>query len=572
MKLLEPYTDGGGFDVVVIGSGFGGSVSACRFAEADRSVLVLERGRPYPPGSFPRSPNQMRAAFWDPSSHLYGMFNVWHFQDIEAVVSSGLGGGSLIYANVLLRKDELWFTQDIPGGKGSEDWAVSRADLDPYYDCAERTLRAQTLPFGVNGYQLRKTAALCDAAGQLGKDWSLVPLAVRFHNDHRPPVPGEQLVDEPYGNVFELPRRTCRLCGECDIGCNDGSKNTLDHTYLSKAYAAGARLSTLSEVKELERDGDHFIVRYVVHQPPDPDAKRPPKPKPKAYEVRAKQVVLAAGTFGSTFLMLTNAKRLGLPKGPALGSRFSGNGDLLGFVMKAGRRLDASTGPVITSAMRLPDKYDIQLPGGPEDGEGPGDFGAYIEDAGYPGFADWLVEFSRLGAVAKRTFLFSAKRLWEGLRGRKGSDLSRDVALMLGSARLSSSSLPLLGMGRDVPDGRLFMTEKDWLDCDWRDDTSKDYLDNLRRGMRGIADKLDGRYLENPLTSLFKRLITVHPLGGCPMDTSEVPGVVDGFGRVHGVDGLFVADGSVMPGPIGPNPSLTIAAFAERLCTQELNP
>ena len=90
--------------------------------------------------------------------------------------------------------------------------------------------------------------------------------------------------------------------------------------------------------------------------------------------------------------------------------------------------------------------------------------------------------------------------------------------------------------------------------------------------MKGIAEKLDGRYQENPLTSLFKRLITVHPLGGCPMDTSAVPGVVDGFGRVHGVEGLFVADGSVMPGPVGPNPSLTIAAFAERLCAQELNP
>ncbi len=127
MKLLEPYTDGGRFDVVVIGSGFGGSVSACRFAEADKSVLVLERGRPYPPGSFPRSPKDMRAAFWDPSRHLYGMFNVWHFQDIEAVVSSGLGGGSLIYANVLLRKDEHWFTQDIPGGTGQEQWGVTRS-------------------------------------------------------------------------------------------------------------------------------------------------------------------------------------------------------------------------------------------------------------------------------------------------------------------------------------------------------------------------------------------------------------------------------------------------------------
>jgi cholesterol oxidase len=569
MNALVPYTEGGAFDVVVVGSGFGGSVSACRFAEADRSVLVLERGQPYPPGSFPRSPKEMSAAFWDPSRLLYGMFNVWHFQDIEALVSSGVGGGSLIYANVLLRKDEHWFTQDIPGGGGGvEQWAVNRAQLDPFYDCAERMLRAQTLPFGVNGYHLRKTAALRQAANGLGKEWGLVPLAVRFHNDHRPPVMGEQLLEEPYGNLFGLPRRTCRLCGECDIGCNDGAKNTLDHTYLSKAHREGARISPLSEVKDIAREGDHFVVRYVVHQPPEPDAKRPGKPKATPYTVTAAMVVLAAGTLGSTYLLLRNREALRLPDGLPIGSRFSGNGDLLAFVMKADDRLDASKGPVITSAMWLPDRQDTQ---------NPRDFGAYIEDAGYPGFADWLVEFSRLGAVAKRGFIFGLKRLVERFRGRAGSDLSQEVAQMIGSAALSSRSVPLLGMGRDVPDGTLFLEpNKKWLDCDWHDDTSKDYLDNLRTGMKGIAGELGGRYRENPLTSLFKRLITVHPLGGCPMDTivegGVVSGVVDGYGRVHGVPGLFVADGSVMPGPVGPNPSLTIAAFAERLCAEELQP
>ena len=127
-------------------------------------------------------------------------------------------------------------------------------------------------------------------------------------------------------------------------------------------------------------------------------------------------------------------------------------------------------------------------------------------------------------------------------------------------------------MGRDVPDGRLFMAEEDWLDCDWHDETSKAYLDNLRKGMRGIAEKLDGRYLENPLTSLFKRLITVHPLGGCPMDTTAVPGVVDSYGRVHGVEGLFVADGSVMPGPMAPTPRSPSPPSPSGSARQELNP
>ena len=120
------------FDVVVVGSGFGASAAACRLAQAGRSVLVLERGRSYPPGSFPRSPRGLAANLWAPSSGLYGMFDVWAFSGIESVVSSGLGGGSLIYANVMLRKDPAWFVDDAPD-QPPRPWPVSYADLEPYY-------------------------------------------------------------------------------------------------------------------------------------------------------------------------------------------------------------------------------------------------------------------------------------------------------------------------------------------------------------------------------------------------------------------------------------------------------
>src|SRR5918995_2333131 len=117
------------FDAIIVGSGFGGSVTAYRLAEAGLRVCVLERGKPYPPNSFPRSPYRMQRNFWDPSEGLYGMYNLWSFEGIEALVGSGLGGGSLIYANVLIRKDERWFvTEDLLNG-GYEDWPVTREEL-----------------------------------------------------------------------------------------------------------------------------------------------------------------------------------------------------------------------------------------------------------------------------------------------------------------------------------------------------------------------------------------------------------------------------------------------------------
>ncbi len=546
---LAPHTEDGSYDVVVIGSGFGGSVAAHRFAEQGRSVLVLERGRAYPPGSFPRSPRGVATNFWDPSEGLLGLHDVWSFRGIDALVSSGLGGGSLIYANVLLRKDEAWFRQPVPGRPGEEeDWPVTRADLDPHYDRVLEMLAPQTLPVGAPGYDLARTAALRDAAARTGRPWQLVPVAVRFAGAGEPPVPGAPLAAAEYGNLFGAPRRTCRLCGECAVGCNDGAKNTLDHTYLSAAAHHGALISPLSEVKELSRECDGLEVRYLARPDPAEGPAGQPAP-PVSVRARARRVVLAAGTLGTTFLLLTNRQRLPGLAADALGTRFCGNGDLLGFVRGASRDLDSSRGPVITSAMRTEE--------------------AYVEDAGYPVSVEWLVEHGRLWPALRRAAVFAWRRLRALLTGGGGTNLSAQVATLLGDGRTASRSTALLGMGRDVPDGRLFLSAPDRLESDWTVATSRDYFRRLEAAMGEIAAAMGGRYRRSPLWWL-RRVVTVHPLGGCPMGRGPAEGVVDPWGRAHGVPGLYIADGSVMPGPVGPNPALTIAAFADRVATAAL--
>jgi cholesterol oxidase len=545
-------------DVVVVGSGFGGAVTAYRLAAAGLSVVVLERGRAYPPGSFPRSPGDMSRAFWDPDEGLHGIYDVWSFTGCDSVVASGLGGGSLIYANVLLRKDEHWFVRDEPVGDGGvETWPVTRADLDPHYDAVEQMLGATPYPFAHPAYaHTPKTIALRDAAAELGLDWRLPPLGISFAGSPgTEPGLGLPIVEPAYGNVHGVQRRTCRLCGECNMGCNDGAKNTLDHTYLSAAAHHGADLRTLHEARAVrQRAAGGYAVDYVHH--PEADGE-----KAEPGTIECDRLVIAAGTFGTTRLLMRS--RAGLPGlSDALGSRFSGNGDVLAFLLRAKDRtrtheIDASNGPVITSAIRLPDGVDD--PG--EKGRG-----AYIEDGGHPAFVDWLAEGADVRNNLLRVSRFAINVIWAAIS--RDPNMSSEISGLFRNTELSANSLPLLGMGRDVPDGRLRLRGGK-LDVRWDGSASTDHFDRLETTMRRIADVLGAEYAELPAW-LAERFITVHPLGGAPMGHHAGEGVCDGYGEVFGHPGLYVADGAAMPGPVGANPSLTIAALADRMSTRLL--
>ena len=564
-KMAGAKMDDTHFDAVVVGSGFGGAVTTYRLAEAGLRVCLLERGKTYPPGSFPRSPAKMVQNSWDPSEGLYGMFNIWSFENLEAVASSGLGGGSLIYANVLIRKDENWFVKEDIHKGGYEYWPITRSDLDPHYDQVEKMLNAQRYPFEYAPYdQTAKTIEFKAAAERLNLDWRLPKLAVTFHNPGEMPIPGEP-IKEAHPAMHERTRYTCRLCGECDIGCNYGSKNTLDLNYLTEAQRLGAEIRALCEVRSFEpREGGGYFIRYVEHDPDQREGDEIDTSQLPQITITADQLILSAGTLGTTFLMLKN--RSAFPRiSHTLGSRFGGNGDFISFAIRSReirngksvlRILDPGYGPVITSAIRVPDALD--------GGQGRGH---YVEDSGYPEHLNWALETLVAPGAFRRFFHFALRRLRERLSGSLQSDLSAEVAGLLGRAELTSSSMPLLGIGRDISDGKMSLGGKGYLEIDWEIGRSKDYFDGVKKTMNDIAQELQAKFVVNP-TFHFNRVVTVHPLGGCPMGRNENEGMVDPHGEVFNYPGLYIADGSVMPGPIGPNPALTIAALANRFADQ----
>ena len=363
-----------------------------------------------------------------------------------------------------------------------------------------------------------------------------------------------------------MPRSTCRLCGECDIGCNYGSKNTLDYTYLTAAIHQKpypAKVETLCEVKAIApRDGGGYTVQFVRHDLRREGAKLDTRMLPRE-QMTCDRLILSAGTFGSPFLLLRN--RAAFPHlSERLGSRFCVNGDLLSFLIKSmeqkndqsvPRRLDPSFGPVITSAIRLGDTLD---------GQGQQGRGFYVEDGGNPYLFSWFSELSGFPSFLRRSlkFLKIIAKYRVGLWN--DANLSAEISDVIGPSRSSMSSLPVLTMGRDIPNGNLFLKDG-LLECDWEIQKSREYFDRVRRVGKAIARTLHAKYMDNPsYTWNFHQVLTAHPLGGCPMALSKAEGVVNSYGEVFDYPGLYIADGSVMPGPVGPNPSLTIAALADR--------
>lgn len=564
-------------EAVVIGSGFGGGITACRMSKRwPGKVMVLERGKRYPMGSFPRAPHDFARNFWNvqdvpgeqrkrpremKNAEAHGLFDIRNYHRMDVVLSAGLGGGSLIYANVFLEPPDHVFDERWPA-------SIKKDVLAPYYRIAKGVLGSRPIPRnGDPRRQITRTQLFEKVAGQLGRKSELVDINVFFGNDFDNPLEIGHQAPNRYGAV----QTSCVYCAECDVGCNTHSKNTIDLNYLHVAeHRYGAQVLTehlahsIVPVNALGEDdpaadGSHgYRVQYFDLC----------QGKTFARSVLTQRVVVSAGTLGSTELLLRCRDLYKtLPRlSSRLGQRFSGNGDFLSFVIGPEKPADGlppanpNYGPVITQRTDFNLFEDFAK-----------DRAFILEDASYPVFTSWFVE-----GVKPRWMNLYALGLWlRNAWGRwvKGTSPG-SVGWALGdllSGDLSWNTSVLLCMGIDRSNGVMSLDPQGSVTIDWPQQDSmplyKAIVENCKQYGKAVHGK-DFFVLPTWYPPVRKN-VSVHPLGGCVLADDPALGVTSAdpatFGQVFGYPGLYVADGALLPSAVGANPTATISAVSERV-------
>lgn len=504
------------WDAVVVGSGFGGSINALRLAEAGKSVVVLERGRRYRPSDFPRDVRDIRRLFWrfPKKKDFQGLYELHFFRDIAVATASGVGGGSLVYANIHIRPDPVVF-EDPRWPTG-----VNRKTLDPYYDKVASALSIGPVPRDV---KLAKRDAYRAAAASAGHEIFDPDQAVAWTD---PATPG---------------RTACQMVAECEFGCPHGAKNSLDFTYLARAENLGAKVHSGSWVTHVEPDDDGYRVHF--HDLADGNRK----------SVTGKRVVLCAGTLGTQRLLFQSRDvERTLPLiSDRLGHGFSGNGDFLGSVQNSRFDLEPWKGPDVTSVIKYFDS-DPRF------------------TMAAPTFNRATMEvLASLGQGRRSLPNFLRPWLWRQLAWAlpwilKSGWLSRPLRRPGPNAGDPGRMTNLFAIGQDNANGRVVWNGK--LDVEWNYFAeNRTLVERMTAAMREVGDHYGGTTEALASWHLFNRIITVHPLGGCRLSESPAEGVVSCYGEVHGYPGLFIADGSVVPTAIGFHPVMTISALSERI-------
>jgi cholesterol oxidase len=509
------------FDAIIIGSGFGGAIAACRLSEAGYRVLVLERGRRWDVHTFPRAVTDPWVYDANAPQTRNGWFDFRIFRHMTVVAGAGVGGGSLVYANISIEAKKETFDAGWPP-------EITYAELQPHYARVGQMLNVQKVP---QGQWPKRTQLVKEAAEAIGRGdrFRTLDLAVTFDPDYSydQPNPHSTARSKTFVNAQGQTQGTCVHLGNCDIGCDVRARNTLDLNYLALAEKHGADVRPLHQVTTIAPDAGGYRVSY----------NRIESPNVVGGSATARVVVVAAGSLGSTELLLRcRDQHATLPAvSGRLGFGWSSNGDFLTPAIHPFRSVDPSRGPTITCAIDLLD-------------HGADGHDVFIEDGGLP------------------DLLQDALRRWTA----DGSDDARMLAMietvrpLLTANNLTEHVMPWFAQARDAADGRLLL-KNGRLDLDWDIKASAPTMEAVVHMHQRLARATQGMAL-TPLTWTISRdLITPHPLGGCNMGRSAADGVVGHDGEVFGYRNLYVADGAIVPKAIGLNPSRTIGALAERI-------
>ncbi|MGQ0622807.1 MAG: GMC oxidoreductase [Panacagrimonas sp.] len=518
------------YDYLIVGSGFGGSVSACRLAEKGYSVAVMEMGRRWNAEDFPKTSWNTRRWVWRPGLKLFGFFNMRPFRHVMIICGNAVGGGSITYANTLLvPPDHIW---DEGSWAGAADW---KREMPQHYDSAKRMLGVtENKLLGPADHMLKKMG---EAAG-VGHTFKPTQVATFFPPEGEA---GGKTYPDPYFGGEGPARGTCTACGGCMMGCKHNAKNTLDKNYLYFAEKRGAKVFEETEVVDVRplNGWDDGRAGYEVTTQRSTAWFRK-----QARRYRVRNVIFSGSSLGTQELLFRLKQNGSLPNvSDDLGNRVRTNAESILGVRFPGKDVDMSTGVGIGSSIYIDEHTHIEATRYPRGSDAMG----LMTTMMVGGRAGWTRVFTWLIAALRHPFVF--------LRMSNPVGFARQTLVFLVMQTVDASLRMRLKRNWWRPFGKLLSSEGGPIPT---------YIPQANAFTEKVAKMFGGSPMTTITEILFNIPFTAHCMGGCAIAKTPQQGVIDAQNRVFNYRNLYVVDGSMLGANLGVNPSLTITALAER--------